>query len=122
MGESNVILIRRVNGPSLKFRGERLAHTKPDHANRAEEGRGWTEFEVYLTAGKSIVIVVLKKGRSIDRTWAFIADSWQEVKEAFDHGEKDGVRISWSALTVQLIEKASAICPEAAEILMETVR
>lgn len=114
MGKLSSFSIRRVNGPTLVFSGEKLAHAKPAHAGSDEQvGVGWTEFELYRTSDGALIFVVLKKGRPYDKNWAFIADSWEEIKEALDVGEKDKVRISWTSLTVQLIEEAIEVCPEA---------
>lgn len=114
--------IYRSNGPPLIFEGEQLAHVVPWNANTEELARGWTELEAYRTEAGTIIIVVAKRGRSgHDCSFAFVAESWHEVKEALDKGEKDGVYLRWSTFMVELIRKASEKAPEAIGILAETL-
>lgn len=114
MGKLTPYTIKRINGPTLVFHGDKLAHAKPAHAGTEEQaGHGWTEFELYRTSKGSLVMVILKKGRSYNKNWAFVADSWEDLKVALDEGGKDKAKVSWTSLTTQLIEEAIEVCPEA---------
>ncbi len=114
MGRLTPHTIRRINGPTLVFHGEKLAHAKPAHAGTEEQAsHGWTEFELYRTSRGSLVLVILKKGRPYNKNWAFVVDSWEALKQALDDGGKDKAKVSWTSLTTQLIEEAIEACPEA---------